>query len=471
MPRDKDSYVAPAVQSGSFADRAIDRRVAPAAAEKVTAQEAKALGFDSTKGITKVDGMYVFDESLAPGRQGFQSVGIAGAGQVQMTPYFGDVTGSYRLTQEQYATAYKGGGMMDSKKILAIMDANEKKAIVDKLKADNPNWTQEQIDNAFQSQLSAKADRINAAVTSGAASSGMTDEAYAQQLLAQEASDKVMAERQSAFSVIKTQFDKFGLGSLADQVKELILGGTSSSEVTMALRQTNEYKKRFAGNEARLKAGLNVYDEATYTDLENAYAEIYSAYGMKELLGDTAETAQEQFSRFIGNTVAPTEVKRRMQIAQTLAMSDTDTKKAIKNLYPMLTDKDIMAYFLSPKDTLPKLEVKAQAAQIGGAFLRQGLSADSTSLENYVAMGVSTEQANTAAANIASVLPRGTFLSELDKTGQQFTQQTAEDIFLKQSAAAINQQEQLKQKERARFQGSSGSNKFSLGTGGTQGAF
>ena len=299
----------------------------------------------------------------------------------------------------------------------------------------------------------------------------LTAEAYAKQLADQEAADKVQAERSSAFAVLKTQFDKYGLGTLADQVKELILGGTSTSEVTLALRQTNEYKKRFAGNEARLKAGLNVYDEATYTNLEDAFAEIYSSYGMKELLGDSAETAQEQFAKFIGNTVAPTEVKRRFQIAQTLAMSDTDTKKAIKNLYPMLTDKDIMSYFLAPKETLPKLEVKAQAAQIGGAFYRQGLSTDITSLENYVAMGVSTEQAAAAASNIAQVLPRGTFLSELDKTGTKFTQQTAEDIFLKNSAAAINQQEQLKQKERARFQGSSGSNKFSLGTGGTQGAF
>jgi hypothetical protein len=299
----------------------------------------------------------------------------------------------------------------------------------------------------------------------------LTAEAYAKQLADQEAADKVQAERSSAFAVLKTQFDKYGLGTLADQVKELILGGTSTSEVTLALRQTNEYKKRFAGNEARLKAGLNVYDEATYTNLEDAFAEIYSSYGMKELLGDSAETAQEQFAKFIGNTVAPTEVKRRFQIAQTLAMSDTDTKKAIKNLYPMLTDKDIMSYFLAPKETLPKLEVKAQAAQIGGAFYRQGLSTDIASLENYVAMGVSTEQAAAAASNIAQVLPRGTFLSELDKTGTKFTQQTAEDIFLKNSAAAINQQEQLKQKERARFQGSSGSNKFSLGTGGTQGAF
>ena len=53
-------------------------------AEKVTLAEAKALGFDSTKGITKEGGMYKFAESLAPDRGGFQSVGVAKPGQVQM---------------------------------------------------------------------------------------------------------------------------------------------------------------------------------------------------------------------------------------------------------------------------------------------------------------------------------------------------------------------------------------------------
>ncbi len=56
-------------------------------AEKVTLAEAKALGFDSTKGITKEGGMYKFSESLAPERGGFQSVAVAAPGQLQMTPY------------------------------------------------------------------------------------------------------------------------------------------------------------------------------------------------------------------------------------------------------------------------------------------------------------------------------------------------------------------------------------------------
>jgi hypothetical protein len=97
--------------------------------EKVTLSEAKALGFESTQGITKSGGMYHFSESLAPDRGGFQSVGIAKSGQTQMTPYYGDVTGAYRLTQEQFGSVYNPNDLSaTSSAILRIMAENEAKA-------------------------------------------------------------------------------------------------------------------------------------------------------------------------------------------------------------------------------------------------------------------------------------------------------------------------------------------------------
>jgi hypothetical protein len=97
-------------------------------AEKVTLAEAKALGFNSTKGITKEGGMYKFAESLAPDRGGFQSVGVAKAGQPQMTPYYGDVAGAYRLNQEQYGAAGMTNGVMNTQNLLNAMAENERKA-------------------------------------------------------------------------------------------------------------------------------------------------------------------------------------------------------------------------------------------------------------------------------------------------------------------------------------------------------
>lgn len=278
-------------------------------------------------------------------------------------------------------------------------------------------------------------------------------------------SAETMQKRTSAWATLKAEFEKYNLGGLADAVKQLILDGASTDEVTLKLRATPEYVKRFAGNQERMKAGLNVYDEGTYLALENSYAEAFTAYGQQGLLGKTAEEKQANFASYIGGTIAPTEIKRRLQVATELASSDSATKAAIKKLYPMITDGDLVSYFLKPEETLPKLEVKAQAAQIGGAFLRQGLATDVVSAEEYAAMGVDKARAEQGAAAVAEVLPRGQFLSDITAGAEDYTQKTAEDIYFKGLASAKRAQDQLRATEIARYGGSSGTSKVSFNQG------
>lgn len=283
---------------------------------------------------------------------------------------------------------------------------------------------------------------------------------YAADLAAASEAAAVKSQRMSAWAVLKAEFDKYGLGSLADAVKDMIINGTPTAQATMILRERPEYKARFAGNEARRKAGLNVYDEGTYLDLENSMAEIFTAYGQKSLMGSTREQQQATFAKYIGGTIAPTELKRRMDIATGLSKSDNNTLKAIKELYPMIGDNDIVAYFLNPEETLPKLETKAQAASIGGAFLQQGLKINSASMEEYAALGISREQAQLGAAQIASVLPRAAQLRSYENG--TYTQQQAEDVYLRQSATAKKELEDIAKKETARLSGTSGTSKVSL---------
>lgn len=283
---------------------------------------------------------------------------------------------------------------------------------------------------------------------------------YAADLAAASEAAAVKSQRTSAWATLKAEFDKYGLGSLADAVKDMIINGTPTAQATMILRERPEYKARFAGNEARRTAGLNVYDEGTYLDLENAMAEIFTAYGQKSLMGSTREQQQATFAKYIGGTIAPTELKRRMDIATGLAKSDNNTLKAIKELYPMIGDNDIVAYFLNPQETLPKLETKAQAASIGGAFLQQGLKINSASMEEYAALGISREQAQLGAAQIASVLPRAAQLRSYENG--TYTQQQAEDVYLRQSATAKKELEDIAKKETARLSGASGTSKVSL---------
>ena len=272
-----------------------------------------------------------------------------------------------------------------------------------------------------------------------------------------QAAAELQSKRESAFGILKKEFDKYGLSSLIDSVKNLILTGSSPEEVVLTLRTTPEYLKRFAGNKLRLDAGLNVYDEATYLDLENAYDQIFTSYGVEEAAGNTRAARQAKYAEFIGGTKSPDEIKGRVQLAVLASQEDAVTKATMKELYPMLTDKDLVSYFLNPKETLPKLETKIRAAQVGAAAVRQGLVTNVATAEELVGLGVTEEEAERAYSAYAYDKPRIDLLSGLDSTKDNLVdQQVAEGALLKNLASEQRKLDLLKQKELGRFGGTSG---------------
>lgn len=265
------------------------------------------------------------------------------------------------------------------------------------------------------------------------------------------------AVRESAFALLKLEFDKYGLGSLVDTVKNYIMQGSPVEEVTLRLRETPEYQARFAGNQLRLKAGLNVYDEATYLQLENAYDQVFTSYGVTEAAGNTVEARRARYAQFIGGTISPDEVKGRVQLAVAAANEDEVTKATLRELYPMISEKDIVSYFLNPKETLPKLETKVRASQIGAAAVRQGLVTNVATAEELVAMGVTEDEAERAYSAYAGMKPTLDKLSGLERDQElAVNQQVAEGALLKGLASEQRKLEALRQKELARFSGSAG---------------
>lgn len=299
--------------------------------------------------------------------------------------------------------------------------------------------------------------------SSGASSGAGNSSASADALVAfnkAQAEAAQTAQRESAFAILKKEFDKYGLGSLADTVKNLIMAGSPVEEVVLKLRATPEYEKRFAGNKMRLAAGLNVYDEATYIDLENAYDQIFSSYGVMEAAGNTVDARRAKYAEFIGGTKSPDEIKGRVQLAVAAANEDEVTKATLRQLYPEITDKDIVSYFLNPKDTLPKLETKVRSAQIGAAAVRQGLVTNVATAEELAAMGVTEQQAEQAYSAYAGMKPRLDLLSSLEKDNElMVNQQVAEGALLKNLASEQRKLEMLRQKEIGRFSGSAGTSR------------
>jgi len=292
-------------------------------------------------------------------------------------------------------------------------------------------------------------------------------EAYNAKMVADAKTQEIQEKRQSAYQTLKDEFTKYGLGDdkFLSQVKNLILTGTPSSEATLKLRGTQEYAERFAGNQERRNAGKNVYDEATYLSLENQYRETFGAYGLNNLLGDT-KTAQAKLAQYIGQDKSPLEIKKRVQMAVEQVQNRTDVRLMFAEYYPQITDKDLVSYFLEPKDTLASLESKVSIASIGSTAMRQGLVADIGTSQALSEMGVTEDQAAAGYKNVAAVLPDAQKLSALE--GGKYTQSEAEGAYLKNMASEQRKLAKLAEREQARFTGSSGVNKASL-TSSTKG--
>ena len=267
------------------------------------------------------------------------------------------------------------------------------------------------------------------------------------------------AERVSAFNILKEQFSQYGLGSLVDGIKNLLTDGTPSSEFALRLRQTPEYKARFAANDARINAGLAALSPAEYVALEDQYQNIMRNYGLPASYY-TKDTTGKQvgFEKLLGADVSASELEDRIATAQQRVLnSNPETLQALKQFYPDISNADILAYALDPQNALTNIKRKVTAAEIGGAALAQGLQAQGGTAESLAGLGITKAQAQQGYTNIAGILPRASQLSDIYGQGP-YTQGTAEaEVFNTAGGAdAAAKRKKLTSLETAAFSGQSG---------------
>ena len=271
---------------------------------------------------------------------------------------------------------------------------------------------------------------------------------------AQDKADEIKVKRTDAYQVLKTEFEKYGLGSLVQTVESLILNGTPKSEAVLQLRATPQYKLRFAGNTARLAANKNLYDESTYLALENDFQSSFEAYGQKALLGKTRESAQAIFAEYIGSDKSPNEIKDRIKLAVEEVSSRKDIRDEFKKYFPEITDSDLVSYFLKPKETLSALSAKVRVAQIGSTATSQGLNVSLATATDLEQMGLTENQAKIGYQKIATDLPTIEKLSNIDNVDINAT--TAENAYLKGLASEQRKLNDAAERERNRFSSSAG---------------
>jgi hypothetical protein len=272
-----------------------------------------------------------------------------------------------------------------------------------------------------------------------------------------------------AFAMLTDLFNSYGLESLAGEIADYMTKGFTASEALIKLKTnpSGAYATRFAGNFARVKNGLNALSEAAYMDLENSYTNTLKSYGLSNMLSMDSKSNWKTFANYIANDISALEFKDRIGTVQDRVVNaDPATKELFKKWYPSLTDKDLVAYFLNPTETIGKLKEKVTTAEIGAAFMGQNLSTDMTSASDLARYGIDRAGAILGASQIAEVLPEASKLGNIyEEAGITYSQKTGEEEFLKSSDEAKRKRSRLASMERGSFSGSSGNAPGAYSTG------
>ena len=284
------------------------------------------------------------------------------------------------------------------------------------------------------------------------------------------------AARQSAYDLLFEQFSKYGLGSLVEPLKGLITSGVSPAEFTIKLRETPAYQKRFAANAERIKKGLTPLVEGDYLALEDQYQNVMRNYGLPETYWTRGDLGtQEGFTKLLANDVSAVELENRILTAQDRVLKANpqvlDTLKAFYG--DAITNGDILAYSLDPKNALKDIQRKVTAAEIGGAAAVAGLSlgktpeqiaASEARAQMLAGYGVTKDQAMTGFQTVAEVAPRGSQLSEFYNRPTYGQMEAEQEVFnLEGAVAARKKRQELVGLEKAQFSAKPGAAQGALG--------
>ena len=248
-------------------------------------------------------------------------------------------------------------------------------------------------------------------------------------------------------------FKQYGLQTLAPQIIEMIKKGFSADTIAIELQQTKEYKKRFAANEQRVKAGLSVLTPAEYIATERSYRQVMSAAGLP--VGFYDQTSD--FEKFLAMDVSPTEVKSRVDtVAEALNKAPAATKDYFKQWY---NEGDMIAFALDPKRAQPLIDQRIKAAEAAAIANQSKLALTQKNAELIGSTGAGLSDIQTGVGFIALEQGTSSKLSQM-YGGDDVTQEDlVMEVFQGGNGA---KRKRLASQERATFSGGSGQTKSSL---------
>lgn len=263
--------------------------------------------------------------------------------------------------------------------------------------------------------------------------------------------DKLLTgSNRDAYLAVKTLFDSYGLGTLADKIYKYVKDGNSPDTISILLQDSKEYKTRFAGNEARKAAGLPVLSAGDYLATESSYRQIMQSAGLPSGFYDQPS----DFNSWIGKNVSPSEIQNRVDMAtQATVLSNPEYRKALNQMG--IDDAHVTAYFLDQSKALPYLQKAAATAQVGAEALRQNMLFDQGYAEDLATMGITADTARQGYQQIAGEMDTMRALGA--QYGEDWNQRMSEEsTFGTNGDAAAAKKRRLISQERGAFSGGTG---------------
>jgi len=290
-------------------------------------------------------------------------------------------------------------------------------------------------------------------------------------LLAKQEADRIAAanlrDRQSAYDILYNQFNQYGLGGLVEDIKYLIQSNVSPSQFSLELQNSKAYQNRFAANKDRIAKGLKALSPAEYIGLEDQYQNIMRNYGLPATYYAKDETGKQAgFEKFLAGDVSASELEDRIATAQKRVLNaNPEVAATLRQFYPDITNGDILAYSLDPKNAIQNIKRKVTAAEIGGAATAAGLSlgrtpeqiaASEARAQMLAGYGVTKEAAMSGFQTVAD-FGRGSELAGFYNRPTYGQMEAEQEVFkLEGATAARKKRSEITGLEKATFGGQTG---------------
>jgi hypothetical protein len=234
---------------------------------------------------------------------------------------------------------------------------------------------------------------------------------------------------------------------------------SNPAAILFSIRETPQYKQRFAANARRVSKGLPELDVSTYIGLEEQYRDLMRANGLPPGFYDQTS----DFEKLIEGDVSAVELQSRITEGyRRVADADPEVKRQMRELYNV-DEAGLAAYFLDPDRATPVLQRQASAARIAARAQEQGrMGLTVESAEELVARGITPEQAAETFQQVGQMaglyeeMSGETALTQQQKLGAAFGYDVAA-------------REELQRRQRQRVGEFAGGGQFARTTGATSG--